>query len=142
VFCQHHAVQLDGAREQIEADGAKLVFIGQATPRQAAHFRRRRNIVAPVLADETRATYKLVGAKKGSTGQLIGPKVVAKGAVITARTGILQTKTIGNAAQLGGAMVIAPDGSVVWSQMAKDASDNASAQDIISAVQSARQLAG
>jgi peroxiredoxin len=125
---------LDRAREQFEAAGVKLVLIGQATPRQAAHFRRRREIELPVLADENRQTYKIAGLKVGGFMDLLGPKVVAKGAMTTARTRMLQGKTVGNAAQLGGAMVIDRDGRVLWSHKAKDASDNASPEDLIAAV--------
>jgi peroxiredoxin len=132
---------LDRARGDIEAAGGRLVLIGQATPRQAAHFRRRRKLDVSVLADEQRTTYKLVGAKKGSFGELLGPKVVAKGAAVTARTGMLQGRTIGSASQLGGAMVIAPDGTIPWSAMADNAADNASPQDIVGAIRSVPQPA-
>jgi hypothetical protein len=125
---------LDRAREQFEAAGANLVLIGQLTPRHAAHFRRRQKIELPVLADEDRASYKAVGAKVGKVGDLLGPKVVAKGALTTLRTGKLQGRTLGHPAQLGGAIVVAPDGRVVWSQMAKDASDNASPEEILTAI--------
>ncbi len=113
------------------------MLIGQATPRHAAHFRRKQQIETPVLADERRLSYKAVGAKMGSVGDLVGPRVVARGALTTLRTGKLQGRTIGNPAQLGGAMVIAPDGRVVWSQMARDASDNAAPETILAAVRDA-----
>jgi hypothetical protein len=128
---------LDRAREDFEAAGATLVLIGQLTPRHAAHFRRRQRIDVPVLADEERATYKAAGAKIGSLAELVGPKVVAKGALTTLRTGKLQGRTIGHPAQLGGAMVIAPSGEIVWSRMAQDASDNAPPREILAAVRQA-----
>jgi peroxiredoxin len=129
---------LDRAREQFDAAGAKLVLIGQLTPRHAAHFRRRQKIELPVLADEDRASYKAVGAKVGSLPDLFGPKVVAKGALTTVRTRKLQGRTLGHPAQLGGAMVITPDGAIAWSHMAKDASDNASPEEILGAVGGSR----
>jgi peroxiredoxin len=131
-------VQLHRARKEIEAAGGRLTFIGQATPRHAAHFRRRFEIDLPVLADERRVSYKAAGAKMGSTSDLMGPKVLAKGALTVATTGVIQGRTIGNAAQLGGAMVITPDGAVAWSHMSQDASDNASPREVIAAV---RQVA-
>jgi peroxiredoxin len=133
---------LDGARGRIEAAGARLVLIGQATPRHAAHFRRRRNLNVLVLADEKRVSYEAAGAKKGSVAALVAPRIVAKGAMVTARTGMVQGRTIGRASQLGGAMVIAPDGQVVWSRMARDAADNASAAEIGEAVGLATRPAG
>jgi peroxiredoxin len=125
---------LDRARDEIEAAGASLTLIGQLTPRHAAHFRRRQGIELPVLADESRASYKAVGAKMASVNELIGPKMVAKGALTTLQTGRLQGRVIGHPAQLGGAMVITPDGAVAWSHMSEDASDNASADEILAAL--------
>jgi predicted ATP-dependent endonuclease of OLD family len=129
---------LDRAREKFEAAGGQLVLIGQLTPRHAAHFRRREKIDVRVLADNDRASYKAVGAKKGGVGQLIGPSVLAKGLATTLRTGKMQTRTIGDPAQLGGSMVIRQDGTVAFSQLAKDASYNVSPDELLAAVQDAR----
>ena len=128
---------MDRARERFEDAGVNLMLIGQATPRQAAHFRRRLGIDLPVLADERRRSYKAAGAKVGTVGELLGPKVVAKGILATVHTGKVQGRTIGHPAQLGGTMVIAPGGEVIWSHMAQDASDNASPEEILRALGSA-----
>ena len=125
---------MDRARDEFEAAGADLVLIGQLTPRHAAHFRRRQEIELPVLADEERRSYKAAGAKVGSVGELVGPKVIAKGALTTLRTRKLQGRTLGHPAQLGGAMVIAPGGEVLYEHMAKDASDNAEPNELLAAL--------
>ena len=130
-------MQLHRAREQFEAADTSLTLIGQATPRQAAHFRRRQGIDLPVLADEDRASYKAAGAKVATMGELLGPKVVAKGIATTARTGLVQGRTIGHPAQLGGSMLINPSGEIVWSHMSEDASDNADPDEILAAVEQA-----
>lgn len=129
---------MDRAREQFDAAGAKLVLIGQLAPRHAAHFRRRQKIALPVLADEDRTSYKAAGAKVGSLTEVVGPKVVAKGALTTLRTRKLQGRTLGHPAQLGGAMLVSPDGAIAWSHMARDASDNASPEEILAAIESRR----
>lgn len=129
---------MDRARKDFEAAGVDLVLVGQLTPRHAAHFRRRQNIQVPVLADEQRASYRVAGAKVGSLGDLLGPKVVAKGALTSLRTRQVQGKTLGHPAQLGGAMVITPSGEIVFSRMAQDAGDNASPEEILAAVGSLR----
>lgn len=127
-------MQLYREREAFEKEGARLVLIGQATPRHAAHFRRRQGIDLPVLADEKRASYKAAGAKVATLDELLGPKVVAKGLVGALRSRQPQGRTIGHPAQLGGAMIVRPDGSVAWSHMSEDASDNASPAEILSAL--------
>jgi peroxiredoxin len=130
-------VQLHRAREQFEAAGVALVLIGQATPRHAAHFRRRMHLELPVLADERRASYKAIGAKKGNFAELFGPSSVTKGALATAKYGVVQGRTIGNPAQLGGAMVVAPGGKVVFSHLAKDAGDNVAVDELLAAARRA-----
>lgn len=125
---------MDRDRDEIEAAGAKLVLIGQLTPRHAAHFRRRQKIELPVLADEERVSYKAAGARIGNLAELVGPTVVAKGALTTLRTGKLQGRTLGHPAQLGGAMVIAPGDEVLFSRMARDASDNVALEELLAAL--------
>jgi peroxiredoxin len=136
VFCRDHAVQLHGAREELDQAG-EVVLIGQLTPRHAAHFRRRVELTWPVLADEERTSYKAAGAKVATANELLGPKVVAKGVQASRRSGVVQGRTIGHAAQLGGVLVIRPDGTVAWSHMAEDASDTAAPDEILAALANA-----
>ncbi len=132
-------MQLHRARSEFEAAGVPLVLIGQATPRHAAHFRRVQEIELPVLADEERESYGAAGAKVASATEMLGPKSIAKGFMKTAqsRGKIRQGKVIGHPAQLGGAMVIAPDGTVAWSYMSKDPSDSAPVGEILAAAREA-----
>jgi AhpC/TSA antioxidant enzyme len=127
---------LDRARGEFKAAGVGLVLIGQATPRHAAQFRRRQGIQLPVLADEQRVSYRAVGAKVANMTELFGPQSVSKGLLAGARSRRIQTKTVGNAAQLGGSLVIRPDGEVVWSHMSAHAGDNAPPDEILAAVRS------
>ena len=125
---------MDRARGDFKAAGAELLLIGQATPRHAAQFRRRQGIQLPVLADKDRVSYKAAGAKVAGITDLFGPKVIAKGAVTGVRNKSIQTRTIGNTAQLGGVLVVRPGGEVAWSHMSNDAGDNASPEEIIEAI--------
>jgi peroxiredoxin len=130
-------VQLHRARGDLEATGGAIVLIGQATPRHAAHFRRRLELEWPVLADRTRESYRAAGAKVGTVVELLGPKAVTKGVRASRRSGVVQGRTIGHPAQLGGVLVITPGGEVVWSHMSEDVSDNASPADIAAALDGA-----
>ncbi len=109
------------------------MLVGQATPRDAAQFRRRQGIELPVLADEKRVSYKAIGAKVGGVTDLLGPTVVAKGAINTLKNRAVQSRTIGHPAQLGAAAVIAPGGEIVWRHLASDAADNAAPDEILRA---------
>jgi len=128
---------LQRARERFERAGVGLVLIGQATPRHAAHFRRRLGIELPVLADERRHSYAAAGARVATLGGLLGPKVLARGLrpMLSRRTH--QGRPVGNVSQLGGALIVAPGGALVFERMARDASDNVAAEVLLAAARAA-----
>jgi hypothetical protein len=127
---------LNGARKQIEEHGARLVFIGQATPRHAAHFQRRYAPDVEILADDERASYKAIGLRRGGVSQLLGPRSVMKGIsrTMTSGTVTVQGRVIGDAAQLGGTFLVLPGGEIAWSHLSKDASDNAEIDEVLAAL--------
>jgi len=127
-------VQLHRARETFLAAGGDLVLIGQATPRHAAHFRRRFTPELTVLADEDRASYRVAGAGRMKATEVLNPLVAAKSLRATARSAVVQGRVVGDVAQLGGTMVVRIDGSVAWSKMARDIADNPSAEEITKAL--------
>ena len=127
-------MQLHRAREEFDRAGLDLVLIGQATPRQATAFRRKTKIDIPVLADEDRRTYKIAGLKRGSVSQLVGPRSVLSGIKHSARSGQMQGRVIGDAAQLGGAMVIGQGGEVLLERRSKNAGDTVEPKDLLEAV--------
>ena len=127
-------MQLHRAHEQFEAAGVDLVLIGQATPRQAAAFRRKLEIDAvPVLADEERDTYKLAGFRRANLGQLLGPQSVISGLKHSRRSGVMQGRVVGDAAQLGGAMLIRPGGEVALHQVSENAGDTIEPDELLAA---------
>ena len=134
MHCRDHAVQLHRAREEFEVAGATLTLIGQATPRQAAAFRRKTKIDLPVLADEPRQTYKLMGLPRASVAQLLGPRSVLSGVKHGARSGVMQGRIVGDAAQLGGAFVIGPGDEVLFEQRSENAGDTIEPGDLLAAV--------
>ena len=137
MHCRDHAVQLHRAREQFEQAGVGLVLIGQASPRQASAFRRKLDLDLPVLADEERATYKAAGLKRANVAQLLGPKSVLSGVKHGARSGVMQGRIIGDAAQLGGAMIVAPGGDVVYEQVQRNAGDTVEPDALLAAAKAA-----
>jgi hypothetical protein len=134
VHCRDHAVQLHRARERFDKAGIDLVLIGQATPRQATAFRRKLKLdPLPVLADEERTTYRIAGFGRGSIGQLLGARSALSGVKHGLRSGVVQGKVIGDATQLGGAMLIAPGGEILLHQASQHAGDTLGADDLLAA---------
>jgi peroxiredoxin len=131
-------VQLHRAHERFEAAGVEAVLIGMGTPRQAAWFRGKYAPDLTVLADEERRSYKAVGLKVASVGELLGPKSVVTGIKHAARSGVMQGKPTANPAQLGGALVVAPDGEVRFEHRSAHAGDSAEPDTLLAAVTSDR----
>ena len=127
-------MQLHRDREKFEAAGARLVAIGQGTPAQAAHFRESHKLEIPIYVDEGRESYKAAGTKIGSFDELLGPRVVAKGAAASAKLGVRQGKTVGHPAQLGGVLVVAPGDDLLYTHLADDAGDNPPNSEVLAAV--------
>jgi peroxiredoxin len=127
---------LNGAHSEIEASGARVVLIGQATPRHAAHYQRRFAPELEILADEKRESYKAMGIPRGTASQLIGPRSVIKGIGRVATAGHLtvQGRPVGDVTQLGATFIVLPSGEIAWSHVSKDASDNPSIDDLLEAL--------
>jgi hypothetical protein len=130
-------MQLHRAHEEIEEAGARLAFVGQATPKHAAHFRRRFAPSVQILADEERETYKLAGTVRGGAAELISPSVVLKGLGRSAKNRTVQGRPVGDVRQLGGSLIVMPDGTIPWSHLSTDAADNATVPEIIEALRDA-----
>jgi hypothetical protein len=138
VHCRDHAVQLHRAREQFEQAGIRLVLIGQASPRQARHFRDKLGLdPLPVLADDERESYRAAGLKRANLTQLVGPRSVLSGLKHGARSGVVQGRIIGDAAQLGGEMIVLADGTVAWSHAQENAGDTIAPGDLLAAARDA-----
>ena len=127
-------------REKFPEAGARLVVIGQGTPANAAWFRREFDLDIDLLVDTDRLAYKAAGTKVATVGELVGPKMLLRGAKRARSSGVIQGKIVGHPAQLGGLMLVMPDGSAPWAHLSDDASDYPPNDEVIQAVR--RTLVG
>jgi peroxiredoxin len=141
-------VQLHRAREEFDEAGVGLAVVGIGTPADAADFRRAQGVDLPLLADPDRRTYELAGAKIATLGELLAPRIISRGLKHTIlsrlRLGSIavhQGRIKGHAAQLGGVLVIAPDGSIRYAHLSEDASDNPPAREVLAAAKAIRPRA-
>ncbi|MBV9214368.1 MAG: AhpC/TSA family protein [Actinobacteria bacterium] len=131
-------MQLHRDREKFDAVGARLAVIGQGTPRHAEHFIDEYGLDGmTVLVDPERRTYKAAGTKIATVDELFAPQIVAKALKIAATERLVQGRTQGHPAQLGGVLVVAPGGAVTWSDLAEDASDNPPNDEVLEAARKA-----
>ena len=139
MFCRAHAVQLHRDRAEFERAGVEIVAIGNGTVEQAAAFVREHGLNGlRLVVDPERRVYEAAGTRVGTLSQLVGPRVMLGGARRAAgRGGARQGRVIGHAAQLGGVLIVAPDGSMPYAYAAENASDIAPRDEVLAAARRA-----
>jgi hypothetical protein len=121
--------------EEFEAKGAGVAAIGMGLTAMAADFREKHDIPFPLLVDRHRETHKALELKRGNLLEIVGPKQVARGlkAFVTG-TSAGRPAPKQDVLQLGGALVVAPSGDVLYRHLATGAEDNAPVDDLLAAL--------
>jgi len=136
--CRAHAVELHRARDDFAAAGVRLAVIGHGRPEHARDFQRAQKVEGLELyVDSGRDAYRAAGTKVATLGELFNPGSVAQAAKNLASDRIVQGLVKGHAAQLGGVLIVKPDGTVPFAHLAEDAADNAPAGEVVEAARAA-----
>jgi hypothetical protein len=130
-------VQLHRDREKFDSAGVRLAVIGQGTPAHARDFQRSQDVDLPMYVDSGRDSYFAAGTKVATFGELLGPRMVARGIRSSMTDRVRQGRTVGHPAQLGGVMIVKPDGSIPFAHLADDASDNPPNDEVLDAARAA-----
>lgn len=115
----------------------RLAVIGQGRPEDAQHFQETLDVDLPMYVSGDRAAYRAAGTKVGTLGELLGPRSVLKGIRRSASDRVVQGRIVGHAAQLGGVLIVAPDGTIPYAHLAQDASDTPPNDEVLAAARSA-----
>lgn len=121
--------------EEFEAKGANVAAIGMGLTAMAADFRDKQDIPFPLLVDRHRETHKALELKRGNLLEIVGPKQVVRG-IKSLFTGNTQGRPAPkqDVLQLGGALVVAPGGTVLYRHQASGAEDNPPVDDLLDAL--------
>ena len=110
----------------------QVAAVGMGTPAMATDFKREYEVPFPVLIDHTKETYRLVGLKRATLADAVKPQVLLRGAVALIKRG--QALPQQDPAQLGGAIVVDPNGNIIFVHRARDAQDNAPVDALLEAL--------
>ncbi|MDQ6692527.1 MAG: AhpC/TSA family protein [Candidatus Dormibacteraeota bacterium] len=110
-----------GRKAEIERAGARLVFVGNGSPKFAASFADREVPGCLVLTNPSLDVYRALNLKRGVLATL-GPKSILAGAAATLR-GRTQTAVQGDPWQQGGLVLMMPDGRLPFIQRNQSAGD-------------------
>ncbi|MHB8614127.1 MAG: AhpC/TSA family protein [Candidatus Dormibacteraceae bacterium] len=122
-----------GIKSEIEAAGARLVFIGNGGTAFARHFKEALVPDCEVLTDPSTASYALLGARRGIWATLSPRSWPAS--VRAFRGGFRQSRTQGHAFLLGGVAIVDSNGVVRWKYVSRFAGDHPAPAEIVARLQ-------
>ena len=126
-------MQLHREKSGIQARGASLLFIGTGSPEQAALFARKLSLTSPVWVDPQLLTFRALQMRRGFRRTLGSPSTWKA----TARAwwqGLRQGSVQGDPWQLGGVLVVRPDGGVLYRYLSAFAGDHPQVAAILAAL--------
>jgi len=126
---------LRGIKNEIEAAGARLVFIGNGAPASARDFKATWVPDCEVLTDPSTASYALLAAGRGAWA-VWSPRSWPAG-LSAIRGGFRQSRTQGHAYLLGGVAILDSGGAIRWTYLSRYAGDHPDPRQIVAAVKRA-----
>jgi hypothetical protein len=126
-------VQLHRVRDEIHAQGAELLIIGNGAPNFARAFREDLGITTPLYTDPSLATYRLLEFKRGVMSAILSLETFGS-AVRALRQGFRQGRVRGDAWQLGGVLVVRSDGTLAYRYASAVAGDHPPVADVLGAL--------
>ncbi len=127
--------------ERQDEFGADVSFalITFSDPKYLRAYRHRTEWEHPILTDSDRAIYRLFNYGRGSVWRIYGWKVIKRYATLLRNRSVgKMEKATEDTRQLGGDVVIAPDGEVHWVYRGAGPDDRPSVDEMIKQVSQAR----
>jgi hypothetical protein len=125
-------VQLHRDIGKIHAAGAELVVIGNGAPHFIAGFREQTGYRGPLYTDPSLKVYEAAQLERGFVKTFSARSLVPT--IKAFAGGHRQGSIQGDNFQQGGVLVVAPSGEVKWHHISKRSGDNATADEIASAL--------
>lgn len=125
-----------GIIPQIHQAGAKLIVIGNGTAEQAQWYLEATRLDTPVYTDPERNVYRAIEARRG-WNVVLHPMVLWR-ALQALRGGYRQAGLMGDATQVGGLLIIKPDGSIPYVHRSSYVGDSPRPAAILKALKQAR----
>jgi hypothetical protein len=132
--------QVCAIQPEIEARGARLLFVGSGTPAMAAAFQAERCPGADVGVDPSLAAYRAFSLRRG-LGATFSLRSVGS-ALGAFSKGHRQGAVEGDALQQGGAFVIGPEGEVLFAHVNQRAGDQVRPEALLAALPASANAPG
>lgn len=116
--------------------GVGIVALFFSQVRRLPDYRARFDIpdAIPLLADESRTVYKAYGMRVGSLREIYSPDVLRKYVALIRGGRKLRLKTDEDTRQLGGDVIVGPDGHILLAHCSHNQADRPSVERLITAI--------
>ena len=132
VICRQQVAELAGYQNDFAQNGAQLAIIGNGRVKDLKKFRQQTGYQGILLTDPSRESYNFLKFKSGLT-DIIGVKSFTQ-SFSALRAGFMPGALQGHALQLGGAIVVAPDGNIRYFFKSSAAGDHPPVEALLAAV--------
>ena len=133
MFCREQLTQLRQRMKDFNKRGVPLAAVSPAGGKPTGAVCGMLNLGYPCYGDPTGEAYEAFGIKQGTFGNLYNWHTLSKGFLAFLR-GFRQGRAVGDNRRLPAAFIIDREGTIRWTWRGKDAADNASAGDLLSAL--------
>jgi peroxiredoxin len=130
MFCAQQVAEFRPHAKALREKGIDTFVIGSGAPNFAKGFSERMGGEIRIFSDESRATYQALEMHRGA-GTFLHPGMIAHG--MTAIFKYRQRRTMGDATQQGGVIVVRPDGNMVYKFLSRYPGDHANPEDVVKA---------
>ena len=121
-----------GYQDDFSKRGAQLAVVGNGSVKDLKKFRDVTGYRGILLTDPSRDSYKFLKFKSGLT-DIIGMKSFTQG-FSALRSGFMPGSLQGHALQLGGAVVVVPEGNITYFFKSSAAGDHPPVETLLAAV--------
>ena len=140
VFLRHFGCIF--CREQLEELGktdSPLVFVGRGTPSDAIKLQEEVGYIRPMICDVQGRLFEEAGCARASLSQMGGLATVRSGFRAFGK-GNRMNRPKSDPRQLGGTIVIQPNGEIMWRYMSQFAGDHPTLGQIQTAIEKAKAI--
>lgn len=133
MFCREQLTQLRQHKEDFIERGVPMAAVSPAGGKPTGAVYSMLDLGYPCFGDPTGEAYDAFGIKQGTFGDLINRRTLFQGFRAFLK-GHRQGRTVGDNRRLPAAFIIDREGTIRWTWRGKDAADNASAVNLLSAL--------
>lgn len=130
IFCREQVKDLRDNAAALDQAGLSIVVITPDRPSRARKLVEEYRVPFPTLTDPERNAYRAYGLLDGSLGQLVNPRIIARGAR-TLLNGTFLNRPTSSPRQLPGTAIVDSTGRLRYLHQARDASDHLTSRQLI-----------